>query len=58
MTPELIDTGGFSGKLKKLHDRGLLTLIAIDEVESTSIFFPDLYPVSMSSTSWFSMDYF
>jgi hypothetical protein len=48
VTPELIDTGGFSGKLKKLHDRGLLTLIAIDEVEYTSNFCPDLYPVSMS----------
>lgn len=32
VTPELIDTGGFAGKLKKLHGRGLLTLIAIDEV--------------------------
>lgn len=58
MTPELIDTGGFSGKLKKLHDRGLLTLIAIDEVEHTSNFVPDLYLVSMSSTYWFSVDYF
>jgi superfamily II DNA helicase RecQ len=32
VTPELIDTGGFIVKLRKLHGRGLLTLIAIDEV--------------------------
>lgn len=31
VTPELIDTGGFIVKLRKLHARGLLTLIAIDE---------------------------
>lgn len=32
VTPELIATKGFMLKLRKLHDRGLLNLIAIDEV--------------------------
>ncbi|GAB2267527.1 ATP-dependent DNA helicase Q-like 3, partial [Dionaea muscipula] len=31
VTPELIATPGFSSKLTKLHARGLLHLIAIDE---------------------------
>lgn len=32
VTPELIATPGFMFKLKKLFSRGLLNLIAIDEV--------------------------
>lgn len=32
VTPELIATSGFSAKLSKIHVRGLLHLIAIDEV--------------------------
>ncbi|KAK6151915.1 hypothetical protein DH2020_014550 [Rehmannia glutinosa] len=34
VTPELIATSGFMAKLIKIHDRGLLNLIAIDEVRS------------------------
>lgn len=32
VTPELIATSGFMTKLTKIHTRGLLNLIAIDEV--------------------------
>jgi bloom syndrome protein len=32
VTPELVATSGFMAKLTKLHDRGLLGLVAIDEV--------------------------
>ena len=32
MTPELIATAGFMSKLTKIYARGLLSLIAIDEV--------------------------
>lgn len=32
VTPELIATSGFMSKLKKIHGRGLLNLIAVDEV--------------------------
>jgi bloom syndrome protein len=32
VTPELIATSSFMGKLKRLYDRGLLSLIAVDEV--------------------------
>lgn len=32
VTPELIATSGFMSKLIKIHGRGLLNLIAIDEV--------------------------
>lgn len=32
MTPELVTTTRFMSKLRKLNSRGLLTLIAIDEV--------------------------
>lgn len=32
VTPELIATSGFMMKLTKIHTRGLLNLIAIDEV--------------------------
>jgi bloom syndrome protein len=32
VTPELIATPGFTSKLKKIYSRGLLSLIAIDEV--------------------------
>ncbi|KAG6411285.1 hypothetical protein SASPL_129363 [Salvia splendens] len=34
VTPELIATSGFMSKLMKIHGRGLLNLIAIDEVTS------------------------
>lgn len=36
VTPELIATKGFMLKLRKLHDRGLLNLIAIDEVRPSN----------------------
>eukprot|EP01018_Ginkgo_biloba_P028044 Gb_28477 [translate_table: standard] len=36
VTPELIATNGFMTKLKKLHSRGLLHLIAIDEAHCIS----------------------
>ena len=32
VTPELIATSSFMGKLRRLYDRGLLSLIAVDEV--------------------------
>lgn len=32
VTPELIATSSFMGKLMRLYDRGLLSLIAVDEV--------------------------
>ena len=32
VTPELVATSGFTAKLKKLYNRGLLGLVAIDEV--------------------------
>lgn len=32
VTPELVATKGFATTLLKLHNRGLLSLIAIDEV--------------------------
>lgn len=32
VTPELIDTVGFMSRLVKIHSRGSLNLIAIDEV--------------------------
>jgi bloom syndrome protein len=32
VTPELVVTPGFMAKLKKLYHRGLLGLVAIDEV--------------------------
>lgn len=37
VTPELIATKGFMLKLRKLHDRGLLNLIAIDEVSPCNV---------------------
>lgn len=36
VTPELIATNGFMTKLKKIHSRGLLNLIAIDEAHCIS----------------------
>lgn len=36
VTPELIATNGFMTKLKKVHSRGLLNLIAIDEAHCIS----------------------
>lgn len=38
MTPELIATSGFMTKLTKIHSRGLLNLIAIDEVWSNMVY--------------------
>mgnify|MGYP003702434317 FL=1 len=32
VTPELVATSGFKAKLTKLYNRGLLGLVAIDEV--------------------------
>lgn len=32
VTPELVATSSFMAKLKKLYNRGLLGLVAIDEV--------------------------
>lgn len=37
VTPELIATPGFMSKLSKIYSRGLLNLIAIDEVRTFSI---------------------
>ena len=34
VTPELVVTPGFNAKLCKLHCRGLLSLIAVDEVRT------------------------
>ncbi|KAJ0040085.1 hypothetical protein Pint_28607 [Pistacia integerrima] len=36
VTPELIATSGFMSKLRKIHSRGLLNLIAIDEAHCIS----------------------
>lgn len=38
VTPELIATPGFMAKLTKIHGRGLLNLIAIDEVWNCKAF--------------------
>lgn len=34
VTPELVATVGFMIKLKKLYERGLLSLVAVDEVQA------------------------